>query len=639
MCGIAGFIGIEPHWAQPSAPKVLHALKHRGPDDSGAVSVPFLHHPPAELVHTRLAILDLTAAGHQPMQDHPVDSRISPNWVTFNGEIFNYLQLQKELAAAGWPCRTRCDTEVILHAYRVWGEQAVERFHGMFAFALLDTTRGIVWLCRDRLGLKPLYLFRPQKGGLIFSSEVRAILAAGPELVPPKIRQSALEAFLAQGAVYGDQSIVEGIELLKPGHSLITDFAGRTKSEIRYWRVPVPAECPYKTRHEAVDAVGYELRRAVQQRLIADVPLGLFLSGGVDSGALATIITEDPNIHLRTVSIGFDSDGHDETEMAHEVARELNTDHRVLKLRGDEVLHDLPDAIAAFDQPTIDGFNTYFVSREARRSGLTVTLSGTGGDELFGGYPTFRFVPKTGNIQAAGRYAGPLRTLMRQILCRSGRRGGMRLAELFNRPHKAIQRYLLRWELFLPGERRWIHDLPQDSDPYSGIPKSLLAEMLNDDERDPITQVSRFEIRGFLGQVLLRDGDISSMTNQLELRTPILEHRLVETAINLPGKWKKPDPRNKPMLIDAIGPRFPKCILGKPKKGFALPWKPWFRGPLAPLAEAALRDEDLWNRIGFRPEVPMIMWKRFRSGDRCIAATQILALVVLASYIKRHNLQ
>jgi asparagine synthase (glutamine-hydrolysing) len=183
-----------------------------------------------------------------------------------------------------------------------------------------------------------------------------------------------------------------------------------------------------------------------------------------------------------------------------------------------------------------------------------------------------------------------------------------------------------------------LHALPEGSDPYSGIPETLLAELRSPNEHDPITQVSRFEIRGFLGQILLRDGDISSLANQLELRTPILEHRVVELAVQLPGAWKKPDPRNKPLLIDAVGPRFPQVLLNKPKRGFALPWKPWLLGPLAAQAEATLREQDVWRRIGFQPEVPLLLWNRFRAGDRCIAATQILALMVLASYVKQHQL-
>ena len=639
MCGIAGFLGIPPELAAPAAQRMRHALHHRGPDDQDTriITGP-AGHTPATLVHTRLAILDLSPAGHQPMQDHPPEGGPPANWIVFNGEIFNFHELQREVADAGWPCRTRSDTEVILHAYRAWGTAAVDRFHGMFAWCLLDAERGTAWFCRDRLGMLPLYFYRRPEGGLIFASEVKALLACGPELVPPKVRRSALEAYLAQGAVYGDQSIIDGIELLPPGHSLVTDWSGKTQKQTRYWFVPTPGPSPVRTRADAVAAVGEELRRSVKQRLISDVPLGLFLSGGIDSGALATVITEDPNIRLRTLSIGFDAKEFDETDIAQGVATELKTDHTVRTLYGSEVLRDLPAAMAAFDQPTIDGFNTYFVAREAHAAGLTVALSGTGGDELFGGYPTFRYVPWTGRLQAAG-VTGPLRSLFRSGLRRSGRRGAMRLAELFDRPRHAIQRYLLRWELFLPGERRSLHPLPVESDRYSGIPNLLLDEMREVHDPDVMSQISRFEIRGFLGQILLRDGDISSMASSLELRTPILEHRMVELAIRLPGKWKRPDPRNKPLLIDAVGKRFPQQILGRPKRGFSLPWKPWLLGPLAGMADAAVRDADIWTRLGFDPTAPVKFWERFRAGDRTIAATQVLALIVLAAYANKNGLR
>jgi asparagine synthase (glutamine-hydrolysing) len=399
MCGIAGLLGITPDRAVPAASRMLRAMRHRGPDDHGMelVADPTGGAPPAVLVHARLAILDVSPAGHQPMRDRPVESGTRPNWIVFNGEVFNYQSIQTALDAMGWPGRTGCDTEVILHAYRAWGEASVERMRGMFAWCLLDTTRGTAWFCRDRMGVKPLYIVRPPGGGLIFASEVRALLAAGTEFVPPRVRASALESFLAQGAVFGLESVVEGITLLGPGETLVTDWSGVPRFRRKYWHLPTPAgpriDDGAESRTAAAKRIGEILREAVKLRLIADVPLGLFLSGGVDSAALATIATEVSSATVETISIGFDQPEFDETDAARAVAEQLGTHHQFVRLTGQDVLDDLPDGLASIDQPSVDGFNTFFVSRAARRAGLTVALSGLGGDELFGGYASFRDAP------------------------------------------------------------------------------------------------------------------------------------------------------------------------------------------------------------------------------------------------------
>jgi len=222
MCGIAGLLGVPLDRSRPAAARMLAAMRHRGPDDSGTLILrdPRDLAPPAVLLQARLAVLDLSPAGHQPMADHPRNAARRPNWIVFNGEVLNFSELHDKLDRAGWPCTTRCDTEVILHAYRTWGEACVEKFRGMFAWCMMDLEQGTAWFCRDHLGIKPLYLFRPAGGGLLFASELRTLLAAGPELVPPRLNPVALESFLAQGSVCGSASIVDGVELLAPAFSL-----------------------------------------------------------------------------------------------------------------------------------------------------------------------------------------------------------------------------------------------------------------------------------------------------------------------------------------------------------------------------------------------------------------------------------
>jgi asparagine synthase (glutamine-hydrolysing) len=639
MCGIAGLLGVSPELAADAAPRMLRALGHRGPDDRGTVTLDAPGGPPALLLHNRLAILDLSPAGHQPMADRPPDPTTPPNWVTFNGEVFNYQDLYPELDRAGWPCRTRCDTEVILHAYRAWGAGCVERFRGMFAWCLLDPARGTAWLCRDRLGVKPLYLARPPAGGLVFASEVRALLAAGPDLVRPRASRAAIEAFLAQGAVFGHRSIVEGVELLPPGHSAVFDWGGKELRRTRYWSLPAPTDRPVPDRSAAVAEVGQKLREAVRLRLISDVPLGLFLSGGIDSGALTAVATAVAGTKLRTISVGFDQAEFDETAVAGRVAAALGTDHSALTLSGESVLADLPDALAAVDQPTVDGFNTYFVSRAARRAGLTVALSGLGGDELFGGYASFRDVPRAGRWQAAGRFLGPFTPAARRALGAVGRRSTTKAAELLARPTDAAYRYLLRRELFLPAERRDLHALPPGVDPHVGLTDEFLRELRGASaDPDPVNQVSRLELQAYMEHMLLRDADAFSMASALELRVPFLDHELVAAVTRLPGRWKRPDPRPKPLLIDAVGDRLPAFVHRLPKKGFTLPWGGWFRGPLCDRGRRAAHNRDAWAALALGPDAPPRLWDRFQSGDRRVSPLQVLAFVVLEDFAARHGL-
>lgn len=651
MCGIAGLLGIPTERAVVAASRMLAALCHRGPDDSGLVTVadPSGAAPPAVLVHARLAILDLSPAGHQPMADRPLREDLAPNWIVFNGEVFNFLELHDDLARAGWPCRTRCDTETILHAYRTWGETCVEWMRGMFAWCLLDAERGTAWFCRDRLGIKPLYMYRPESGGLLFASELRALLATGPDLVPPRVNRTAIECFLAQGAVWGREALVRGVTLLGPGESLVTDWSGRTLRERTYWRVPLAArpDAPriiegQASRGETVRRLGRTLREAVRLRLITDVPLGLFLSGGVDSGALATVATEVADTAVETLCIGFDQPEFDETEAAAAVARALGTRHRAVRLTGRMILDGLPEVLGAIDQPTIDGFNTYYVSKAAREAGLAVVLSGLGGDELFGGYPSFRDVPRSVRLRGRLRWAGRLGPALARAARWSGGRRGRKAAELFRREPSMVQMYLLRREQFLPEERRLLHPLPEGSDPLSGLPGSFameLASRLHGDDGDAERQVSAFELTGYMGQMLLRDSDAFSMAHGLELRVPLLDHRLVEEALALPGAWKRPDPRPKPLLLDAVGGRLPRRTYTAPKRGFAFPWDAWFRGPLRAWVADALAAGDVWPALGIDPSAPAHLWARFLRKDPGVTALQVLALVVLGDYTARHGLR
>jgi asparagine synthase (glutamine-hydrolysing) len=630
MCGIAGALGVPEEAARKVVERMRRALAHRGPDDHGTeVLYARKAEHPVVLTHNRLAIIDLSAAGHEPMFYGGRDLAL-----TFNGEIYNFSDIRRELEERGFQFRSRTDAEVILAAYRAWGPDAVQRFRGMFAFAIADVKASEVWLCRDRLGIKPLYLARPATGGLLFASEVRGLLAAGSELVPPRVSPSALESFFAQGMVCGFGSIVERVTLLAPATNLRVDWDGAEIERKRYWSLPfLPAAAEARNgRAKAVAELGEELRRAVRLHLIADVPLGIFLSGGVDSSAVATVASEVRRGGIHTLSVGFDQAEFDETREASELARALGTSHTVLRLTGPELLEDIEQVFSAMDQPTVDGFNTYVVSRAARRAGLTVALSGLGGDELFGGYASFRDVPRAASLRKLIPFSLQIPERTQRLAARVGGRGVAKALELLGRPASTVEAYLLRRELLLPAERRALYN---GSGPVNEIDRALQPELSRLSDQN---QISVLELSSYMRDMLLRDGDVFSMAVGLELRVPLLDHVFVEGVVRLPGRWKTPDPRPKPLLLDAVGPALSSSIQERPKRGFTFPWGAWLRGPMRSRVEGALHQQDVWRALQFEPSAPARLLRRFEDGDPRVGGLQVIALWALQEYVTRHQL-
>ncbi|HWZ46217.1 MAG TPA: asparagine synthase (glutamine-hydrolyzing) [Candidatus Saccharimonadales bacterium] len=633
MCGIAGLIGVHTD-LRAAGQCMLKALRHRGRDDEG-VEVP---HPSAVVVHSRLAILDLTDTGHQPMSDHPPDGS-QRNWVVFNGQIFNFRDLQPELAGLGWRSRGSSDTEIILNAYRAWGEECIHRLHGMFAFCLIDGDRRAAYLCRDRMGIKPLYICELSRGGLAFASEIRALLALGSEFVPPRINRTAMESYFAQGAVQGGDAIVSGIKILEPGACLTLDLeTGRVQKTRKYWDLHHGEQSRYRNRNEAVEDISSIARRTVRQHLVSDVPLGLFLSGGIDSAALLAIACEQSDSAMRTITVGFDIKNFDETGAASATASAFHCENNTVRLSGTELLGSFPSVLEATDQPTVDGTNTFIVSHAARKLGLTVALSGLGGDELFGGYASFHDVPRALRVRQWFGWTRPVAAALRGY-----GRASVKLHELLQRPADLLQTYLLHRELFLSAERRELQSLPDGSDSANGMPVAMLQHIYGRMKGlDAFTATSMFEIEIYMRHMLLRDADVFSMASPIECRLPFLDHELVQAVLAAPSSWKRMNGRPKPLLLDAVGPRLPSHVWQHPKQGFTFPWRSWLQPPsgaLAQLALDAVHDQKVWREIGVNPEAVSGLWMRFVQADRTISALQILALVVLRDYVVRHKLR
>jgi len=636
MCGIGGLIGAQDEGGVISR-RLLAALRHRGPDDEGMMQPT----PTVSLVHTRLSIFDLSPAGHQPMTDGPSrdSSGSSGSWVVFNGEIYNFKELESELAAHGQTFRTRCDTEAILRSYREWGEAAILRWRGMFAIGLVDPARGVGYLVRDRLGIKPLYMRRLPGGALAFASELRALMSLSPESGSNEVEPAALESFFAQGAVHGYQTLIKGVEMLRPGEMLAVDLAtGKELRRTTYWHLPaavIGRETP--VRAEAIEQLREVVKGAVKLHLASDAPLGLFLSGGIDSSALLALASASWSGTLRTLTIGFDSPEFDESDISAATASRFAVEHQNIRLAGADVLGQMPAALAAIDQPTVDGFNTYFVSKAAREAGLTVALSGLGGDELFGGYATFTDVPR-----ALALAQNPMLSMLARLgsgIMRN--RAGLKLAETGRRPADALAMYLLRRELFLPAERRALMQRPETSDPLTGVDSALLEQLrVESYGMGAATKISFFEMNLYMRHMLLRDSDVASMAAPIEYRVPFLDHRMVEAVFSAADSWKMPDPRPKPLLLDIAGAGVAREVWQRAKRGFTFPWAQWMgKGrPLYPVAEDAANDVGRWRDLGIDADAPRRTWKQFLAGDRRVSPLQILAFIVMRDYSARFKL-
>ncbi|HEX6766863.1 MAG TPA: asparagine synthase C-terminal domain-containing protein, partial [Polyangiaceae bacterium] len=374
---------------------------------------------------------------------------------------------------------------------------------------------------------------------------------------------------------------------------------------------------------------------------------GLFLSGGVDSAAVAAVASEVSTQRLRTLAVGFDVPELDESAEAAQTALELGTEHTRIELSGATVLDSFERVLASIDQPTVDGFNTFFISRAAREAGLTVALSGLGGDELFGGYATFRDVPRALEVRRAAESFGarPRELLSSAIGGASGlpilRTRGRALAKLgqaLSGPSDLVALYFLRRELFTPARRRALQALPNGSDATTGIASDVLdALRASHADREPTDRIAALEFSTYMRHMLLRDSDVFGMAHGLEIRVPLLEHYVVAEAARAESAWRKPDPRPKPLLVDAVGARLPPRVWQAKKRGFTFPWRAWLSGPMRGRVEDGLRSSSLRD-AGFEPAGIEAIRRGFLDGDRRVSELEVLALLVLEHHFRTHGL-
>jgi asparagine synthase (glutamine-hydrolysing) len=591
MCGIA----VHFNSLGQATPLNLELIRHRGPDSEGEWLSPDGR---CWLGNTRLAIVDLSPTGAQPMTDPATG-----NVIATNGEIYNHLAVREKLGPnVSWSGTS--DTETLLIGYARWGHAVVEHLKGMFAFAIYDAARQELFLARDRLGIKPLY-YTFDAQGLRAASEVRV-------LAPPSatVKPEAVSAYLQWGACPEGELIYGGIQALPAGHAMTVAPDGEIKTW-RYW----PMRKTFALFPEnVVGRVRGLIDNAVEEHLLADVPVASFLSGGIDSSVVTILAAQKLENKLQTYSVGFDLAEFDETAIAQEIAGRYKTDHHRIQLSEDEVIASVTEAVAKLDLPSVDAINTYIVSRAVARHGVKVALSGLGGDELFGGYPSFRDVPRL-------QLVATLPAFLRRLVGFVGNLGD-RLADL---PETGDAGELAHWRRrFFTDHSIRLAGLPVTEEPRD-VPVTL---------PDDFAQISWAELTGYMRRMLLRDADQMSMAVSLEMRVPFLDHELVEYVLGLPAVAKKKYPGVKGLLVEACRDLLPPSVYNRPKAGFVLPMKHWMSGPLASFVEEGLRETIA------RQLLPDVFVNDLRAAFQRgrLHWTRLWSVVVLGHYAKRHEI-
>lgn len=588
--------------------RMNRAQQHRGPDDCGIASCGGVI-----FGNTRLAIIDTSTAGHQPMHDPQTG-----NWITYNGETYNFKDLRKKLDDEPWASNT--DTEVVLRAYGKWGIDAFRKLRGMFALAIWDNQKQTLVLARDPLGIKPLYYYADSEH-FIFASELRALLAS--DLVPRKLSAAGVDSYLANGSVEAPLTIIDDIKQLLPGHCLQVKDEAVRDVEFAAQKLTIFDG----NRDDAVVRLRSELDESVRLHLVSDVPLGVFLSGGIDSSALVALLSRVSDQRPKTFSVVFDEAAYTEAPFSRAVAERFNTDHSEIRLSEDRLLDILPTAIAAIDQPTMDGINTFVVSSAVKRAGITVALSGLGGDELFAGYPSFRRALKFGAMsRGSKRFLRAASGVGKFALNGSVQR--QKFWQLMNSEGGPEDVYRISRQLFST----------EVVTALTGHEATNHSSNGHQHDSDVVNAISRLELRGYMTNTLLRDTDAMSMAHSLEVRVPFVNVKLVDYVLSLPGEWKTGN-GPKPLLVDVMSDLLPREFMARPKMGFTLPFEKWMQGEMRREISAVLDDEKRLSLVGLNSEVVRKVWRRFLEKPKAVGWSRPWAIYVLVKWCEINGIR
>jgi asparagine synthase (glutamine-hydrolysing) len=643
MCGIAGILGRLDESNRAALKRMNDAMVHRGPDASGTwISAPDARGWGALLAHRRLSILDLSPAGAQPMVD-PVTGHV----LTFNGEIYNFGDLRRRLVDEGQTFQSTGDTAVMLRALGLHGPGAVSWLRGMFAFACWDPNQRRLLLARDPLGIKPLYLARssdPSAGwSVAFASELRALLASGL-LGTPHLDPQAVASAVWNGFVVGPCTAVKGVELLWPGRLLELDATGKEVRKEDFWRIPDRAPDP--TMDEG--GLAAILEEGLRLHLASDVPLAVLLSGGVDSSVMANLAQRCAQSPIHTFTLAFEEQDLNEGPIARRIAAAIGTQHHEVVLTEGRFVENLDAALDCLDQPTFDGLNAYYMSHAIHAAGFTVALSGTGGDELFGGYTSYRdlpvlqrwsrhaaWVPRGLQVGAATLATWPLR-----------RTGGAvppqtrwaKLPEMVRHGDDLLALYQLAYALFLPGFQRELLAPSFAEALADGLPVAMRERIIAQTRaRTPLSAISVMEQRLFLGERLLRDNDVASMASSLEQRVPLVDQVLFDSVDRLPDQARY-RPLGRKAMLRRIGLRgLDPALFERPKSGFVLPFDRWIRRGLKDAMDQTLRDPQAIAPAGLDPAAVERLWRAFLDGAPGMYWSRIWSVYVFIRWCHRNR--
>jgi asparagine synthase (glutamine-hydrolysing) len=643
MCGIAGIIGRLDEPNRVALQRMSDAMVHRGPDASGTwLSAPDARGWGALLAHRRLSILDLSPAGAQPMVD-PVTGHV----LVFNGEIYNFGDLRRRLVSEGQEFQSTGDTVVMLRALGLHGPSAVSWLRGMFAFACWDPKQRRLLLARDPLGIKPLYLARssdPDAGwSVAFASELRALLASG-HLGTPRLDPQAVASCVWNGFVAGPGTAVEGVDLLWPGRLIELDGAGKEVRQEDFW--PIPDRAPDPTMDE--DGLAAVLEEGLRLHLASDVPLAVFLSGGVDSSAMANLAQRAAKSPIHTFTLAFEEQELNEGPIARRIAAAIGTQHHEVVLTEGRFVENLEAALDSLDQPTFDGLNAYYMSHAIRAAGFTVALSGTGGDELFGGYTSYRDLPV---LQRWSRRAAwvprglqvAAAKVATSLLCRSSetmppQTRWAKLPEMVRHGDDLLALYQLAYALFLPGFQRELLAPGFAEALADGLPLAMRKRVTAETQaRTPLSAISVMEQRLFLGERLLRDNDVASMASSLEQRVPLVDQVLFESVDRLPDQARY-RPLGRKAMLRRIGLRgLDPALFERPKSGFVLPFDRWIRRGLQHTMDQTLRDPQAIAPAGLDPAAVERLWRAFLDGAPGMYWSRVWSVFVFIRWCHRNR--
>jgi asparagine synthase (glutamine-hydrolysing) len=619
MCGIAGIAGVGKHDALTRIRCMEKALQHRGPDAGG-----FYETENIALAHRRLSIIDLSEKGNQPFVS--ADGRFV---LIFNGEIYNFREIKKELAE--YPFVSASDAEVVLAAYIKWGPASLSKLKGMFAFAIWDNAEEKLFIARDRFGVKPVYYYHVGET-FLFASEIRSILASG--IVPKKINRQALSDYLKYQSVIAPLTLVQGIMQLPAGHYL--EFKRGNLLISKYWDI---TDAKIATDDVSKEQVYKQIRellfKAVERRLVSDVPIGAFLSGGIDSSAIVAIMSEISEKKPVAFTVAFEEKDYDESAFATIVAKKYGVQHTKIMLKPNDFLDQLPSALRAMDSPSGDGPNTYVISKAIKESGITVALSGVGGDELFAGYPLFHQFKRIRQYDKLYGQTYWLRKLLNSMIP-GGNQKRARMKSIFGSHDADISHiYPILRQIQTNDRLMELTSLKNGELMPGTLERQLQKNQFRFNSFDSFSQVSIAEYFGYTQHVLLKDTDQMSMAVALEVREPFFDHELVEYLLSVPDSYKCSE-YPKQLLVESLGDMLPSEIVHRKKQGFTFPWNSWLRNELRDFCQTHI--DNLCQRDFIRDGKPELLWKQFLSGDKTIRWMEIWLWVVLEHWLEKNDI-